>query len=247
EGPTYTSGPISVRVRGEGQGERGGIVATGSIKRGQMVLREYPIILLPKDDNSVTVAGTEKCLKELPQELQDAFWALSDRAEAERERDRETGETGETKGPSLSLKLPKTLQGVITHNCFSCEDSHPPPFHNCVCLTASRFNHSCVPNVTRYWNSDENAMVFHASRDIEAGEELFISRVPIKACYAERQRLLREACTECRCALCTASEEERAVHDALCAQDEAYLDAVETGMEELDFEGVVSTLKQVGA
>ncbi|GIQ82636.1 hypothetical protein KIPB_003805 [Kipferlia bialata] len=127
--------------------------------------------------------------------MQDEFWSL---------RDREQVPGG-----------PKTVQGIMATTSFACEEAAaiPPPYHSAILLTGSRFNHSCDPNVTRYWDSTKNVMVFHASRDIDAGEQLFVSYLPISDTYADRKARIDRYHFECKCRHCTASPEERAARD----------------------------------
>lgn len=45
----------------------------------------------------------------------------------------------------------------------------------CVCLEASKNNHSCVPNAYYSWNNDIKRLTVHAIRKIPEGEEITIS------------------------------------------------------------------------
>lgn len=51
----------------------------------------------------------------------------------------------------------------------------------------SRINHSCVPNVHNQYNPTLRRLTLHACRDIEAGEQIFVSYVEY-ACRTRQQR-----------------------------------------------------------
>ncbi|KAG4440063.1 hypothetical protein IFR05_004456 [Cadophora sp. M221] len=69
------------------------------------------------------------------------------------------------------------------------------------CL-ASRFNHDCFPNVARGFTK-EDYIIFHAARDIEAGEELTINYI-LKSLSSEARRtlLLDQFDFVCKCRGC---------------------------------------------
>ncbi|GIQ84537.1 hypothetical protein KIPB_006047 [Kipferlia bialata] len=128
----------------------------------------------------------------------DAFFSLSDHTQIER-------------GGG-----PKIFGGICRTNMFGCEA--PLREHNlgsCCCLEASMLNHSCVPNVSRYWDESSGEMVFHSTRDIDAGEELTISYISRRLSRAERKEKLAGYSFECQCPLCTLSDEESESVDAL--------------------------------
>jgi predicted RNA-binding Zn-ribbon protein involved in translation (DUF1610 family) len=73
---------------------------------------------------------------------------------------------------------------------------------------ASNVNHSCEPNLL--WTHPpetaampRNTIVFAATRDIAAGEQLFISYVNANSSYEERQNALAAHHFKCRCHKCT--------------------------------------------
>ena len=74
-----------------------------------------------------------------------------------------------------------------------------------VFVTASRFNHSCVPNAHFAWNSGSNRLTIHASIDIPQGEEIFINyRVEnyLKPAIERQQELNRDYGFVCDCPAC---------------------------------------------
>ena len=74
---------------------------------------------------------------------------------------------------------------------------------------ASLFNHSCDPNVFRYSLGD--ILVFRAARDIQPGEELFISYIPNEV-LCEPRRIRRDFLGDrdftCSCQKCMQGETE---------------------------------------
>lgn len=93
---------------------------------------------------------------------------------------------------------PKTLAGIVGTNAFGNDKSF------CVFKEASRFNHSCCPNMDHHWSAGHYR--FTAARDIAAGEELCISYLRIGQLLQsqdERQQdLSRTYNFKCRCDAC---------------------------------------------
>ncbi|KAL5370967.1 hypothetical protein DPSP01_014567 [Paraphaeosphaeria sporulosa] len=77
---------------------------------------------------------------------------------------------------------------------------------NAVYLHASRFNHSCIPNVEVHWNPALEKQTCHAIRDIKAGEELTITYIPLYLARIERQARLHHWGFQCACAACEDTE-----------------------------------------
>ncbi|KAL2061305.1 hypothetical protein VTL71DRAFT_7578, partial [Oculimacula yallundae] len=67
---------------------------------------------------------------------------------------------------------------------------------------ASRFNHSCIPNIHNAYNATINKETFHAIRDIEAGEELTVSYIFGIHSRSERQAQLSKWGFQCTCPVC---------------------------------------------
>ncbi|KFH43761.1 SET domain-containing protein-like protein [Hapsidospora chrysogenum ATCC 11550] len=80
--------------------------------------------------------------------------------------------------------------------------------------TASRINHACSPNTTHSWRKDLERLAVYATRDIEAGEEITSNYIKNLARYKHRQRHLRQTlCFTCSCWLCELPPEERLLSD----------------------------------
>lgn len=77
--------------------------------------------------------------------------------------------------------------------------------HAAIFLTATRFNHSCLPNTYYSWNAPYNRIELHAMVDVPQGEELAICYChPFLTCQ-ERVAELRMYNFRCRCPACDVS------------------------------------------
>ena len=103
------------------------------------------------------------------------------------------------------------LEGIRTKNCFSAplstfEDTKPSSHKHSrmakgLWAHSSYMNHSCVPNTMRSFLGD--LLISRATRDIQAGEEIFQQYVPVKALLDARLATYREGWGfECQCQLC---------------------------------------------
>ncbi|KAI1101798.1 hypothetical protein F4804DRAFT_314917 [Jackrogersella minutella] len=122
--------------------------------------------------------------------------------------------------PPNSL-TPETLESychiffTFQSNCFEVQ----PSIHNLdgsihrdhksgLFLKASRFNHSCDPNLTYNTTSIPGYYVLTAARGIKAGEELSITYIPLYGMRKERQYALRGWGFECTCPRCEGQDSE---------------------------------------
>lgn len=72
----------------------------------------------------------------------------------------------------------------------------------CICLDASRINHSCIPNAHYSWNASIERETVHAVQDIPKGEEITISYCSAIRTLEERKRELEPYVFICRCPAC---------------------------------------------
>ncbi|KAI1408280.1 SET domain-containing protein [Hypoxylon sp. FL1857] len=84
--------------------------------------------------------------------------------------------------------------------------------HSGLYLDVSRINHACKPNMFSRFSSTTLGMEVVAYRDIQPGEELTFSYLPLNLQSEQRQTLIREWGFNCTCSLCT-SAAETAVSD----------------------------------
>lgn len=178
-----------------------GMLATAPLAKGQLVLEEAPALTFPwvqdfedfwhsgGDVPSVLEAQLREWVEGLSEDAQREFWSLHDHYAS-----------ASACGVALTNALPVG------------EDSEGAA----LCLAASRFNHSCVPNVNHTWHEDRGVYTFRAMRDIEAGEELTI-------CYAtdilygtaeERRDETKERFLfRCKCTACSQGPGRREASD----------------------------------
>ncbi len=67
----------------------------------------------------------------------------------------------------------------------------------------ARINHSCKPNTSYYWSEKLNKRIVYATRKIRAGEEFFVSYIPLLHTHEERQKRLNRYGFQCSCEACT--------------------------------------------
>ena len=94
--------------------------------------------------------------------------------------------------------------------------------HGGVYLLHAHLNHSCEPNVqTRHLDSKVVARVsIKALRDVEEGEELFVSYVRPSLGVRERRRELKSwGIAECKCSRCVREDGELAKNASLVDSD----------------------------
>ena len=72
----------------------------------------------------------------------------------------------------------------------------------CICLDASRINHSCIPNAHFSWNTKIERETLHAVKDIFKGEEITISYCPAIRTVGQRKLHLESYFFTCRCPAC---------------------------------------------
>lgn len=85
---------------------------------------------------------------------------------------------------------------IFDANCFNIEHSAA------MFLTATRFNHSCVPNTYYSWSEKRGEIVLHSMIDIAEGEEMTISYGPPFCTCLQRRSELRIYDFCCNCPAC---------------------------------------------
>ena len=100
------------------------------------------------------------------------------------------------------FELDVELQGIANTNGFFCESTESM----CLFLTASRFNHSCTPNVQSVNMSPE--LRVYASSDISKDEELCINYLPLwQSPSTIKQNLKKQYRFVCNCELCSMQDQ----------------------------------------
>lgn len=103
------------------------------------------------------------------------------------------------------------VEDVLRTNAFSyplAGESHMALYPD-----VSRVNHACRPNAFIRFTPTSLAVSVVVQRDIEPGEEITITYVPLGKTRDERQELLLKWGFQCSCDLCTASKAEVAASD----------------------------------
>jgi hypothetical protein len=164
-----------------------GLVAEMSIRRGQRILLEAPLIRQDRYEDDDEVAMSQ-------------YRNLSD----------------EQKKQIMSLHNVRpdweSLAGVIYTNAISLRRTGTEVG---LFVAASRINHACSPNTTHSWRKDPERLAVYATRDIEAGEEITSNYIKNLARYKHRQRHLRQTLRfTCSCWLCELPPEERQRSDS---------------------------------
>ena len=80
-------------------------------------------------------------------------------------------------------------------------------------LTASRINHSCVPNADHFFGDESGWKSFVATRDITEGEEITISYIDNSESRTERQRRLKHWAIDCQCPGCDVNHPGSHAHE----------------------------------
>ncbi|KAF8876952.1 hypothetical protein BD779DRAFT_127291 [Infundibulicybe gibba] len=100
-----------------------------------------------------------------------------------------------------------TVHGICRTNGFGIEelvdtvDTLEAPYI-AVCKEFSRANHSCGPNVTRYFNKKTFAFYFSATRPIKTGEEITVSYGVVDDVRSVRQQDCQKFGFDCDCPAC---------------------------------------------
>ena len=181
-----------------------GLFATRMISRGALILSEAPLFTLPAKRTNSTVMSA---LSQRTREEQRDFFALWNAFKTAR------------KGRRALLPA----LGIFETNALPCGSgagsekeetgwkAGPCGPSEGVFLQASRLNHSCRPNVCRWWDAEMQEMRIRALRDIDQDEELVMSYVGVDILKARAERLaeIEEALWfVCTCEACMLEGEE---------------------------------------
>ena len=101
----------------------------------------------------------------------------------------------------MGLHCPKRtdcslIVGIYEANCY--EMGHG----TCICVDASKINHSCIPNAHYSWNDTIQRITVHAVKDIPEGEEITISYCVAINTLEGRKRALEVYGFTCSCPAC---------------------------------------------
>ena len=156
-----------------------GMFATINIPKGTRILAEKPFLTFAK---SPELSLSDRYA---PNEVSEAFGRLPDSKRLK----------------YMQLHCPKrtdcsVLVRTYEANCYEMGSG------DCVCIDASRINHSCIPNAHYSWNDIIRRLTVHAVKDIREGEEITISYCSGFCNLKERRRKLKPYVFTCLCPAC---------------------------------------------
>ncbi|EPQ54746.1 SET domain-containing protein [Gloeophyllum trabeum ATCC 11539] len=176
-----------------------GLVATRDIKRGDLLIREAPLLRIPQQITSSPTALLSSLLSALPAASLSAFFALS-----------------AVHLPSSPDPDPLDVAlAIVQTNAVAAGEGHIGVFP-----TMARLNHACAGafNAVYSWRAGEGVLVVHAVRDVRRGEELLTTYMDTKRKREDRRAyLLGQYAFNCTCATCSLAP-------ALSAQSDARLE-----------------------
>lgn len=157
-----------------------GVFATANLKKGDLIIEEEPVLAYMKSADLRFSSGVpgfiESQWKGLSSNQRDKIMELHD------------------------VNGDKSLAGILRTNALS---RGAGSSGSVLCVTISRFNHSCSPNCQHAWDEAANVERVFACTDIKVGEELCIYYIDVCSPTDERQRELHARYGfECLCAPC---------------------------------------------
>lgn len=171
----------------EGKGQ--GVVATRDIEAGELVLKEFPLVV---HSSRTSFDGLENAVSALSNADKDDYNSLY-------------------VNPSLLSWLPRPLAIFKTN---AIQLAGPQGIKGGLFVKGSRFNHSCLPNCSRFWDEKQGVEWFIANRSIKKGEEVCITYGEIREAKLERQEWLKRSLGfDCGCEACSAPEGETSTSD----------------------------------
>ncbi|CAD6573175.1 MAG: hypothetical protein ASARMPRED_005923 [Alectoria sarmentosa] len=180
----------------ESPGRGQGMFTARNVGKGERILVEKPFFVVPKEYNQRTVLDGFNHMS-LAKRKQYMQLTCPDRWDDVHMTD---------------------VMRIFEANCFNIGDSAA------MFLTATRFNHSCVPNTYYSWSADRSEMIFHAMIDMFENEEMTICYGNPFRTLLQRRYELRIYNFRCRCPACQetpfgqASESRRLTMRALDEQ-----------------------------
>jgi hypothetical protein len=96
------------------------------------------------------------------------------------------------------------LLTIFRSNAYNSGDDHIGLVPKC-----ARINHSCRPNCLNFWSEKTSKRIIYAGRDIEKGEEITVSYIPLLKSTQQRQERLQQYGFTCTCSACQSSESSK--------------------------------------
>lgn len=176
-----------------------GAFASHTLETGSIILREAPVLRISPPEAS---QGSSYPIAEVTKLVRREFERLSPDAQNEvlsLTYHALPGEVEEAGGDKLGLIL-----RTNAYNTGSQIGIFPK---------IARINHSCQPNAAYYWSEALGKRIIYATREIQQGEEIFVSYIPLLMSRAERQKRLDRYGFRCACSACSQSSRNQTLSD----------------------------------
>ena len=171
--------PWALYIIKESPGKGLGMFATTNIRKGTRIITEKPFLTLAK---SPELSWSDPYA---PNDISEAFDRLPNSKRLK----------------YMQLHCPKrtdcsVLVSIYEANCYEMGSG------DCICINASRINHSCIPNAHYSWNDNIKRLTVHAVKDIPEGEEITINYCSGFSTLNERRHKLKPYVFTCLCPAC---------------------------------------------
>ncbi|KAH7128577.1 hypothetical protein B0J11DRAFT_274580 [Dendryphion nanum] len=170
------------------QGKGLGAFAAQTLRSGDVILREEPVIIIQLP---TLHEGVGYNAQEVRQRVRNEFDLLSEEARADIMLLSSYANGKDVNSPDYDR-----LGSIFRSNAYNSGDKVG------LFPKIARINHSCRPNTSYFWNEKEKRRVVYATRQIEEGEELSVSYISLLATHADRQKQLDHYGFDCACEAC---------------------------------------------
>lgn len=174
DGEFTQSSPSGPFIVKESPGRGQGMFTARNVGKGERVLVEKPFFVVPKEYNQRTVLDG---FEHMPLARRKQYMQL----------------TCPNRWDDVHMT---DVMRIFEANCFNIGNSAA------MFLTATRFNHSCVPNTYYSWSENRSEIVFHAMIDMFENEEMTICYGNPFRTLIQRRYELRIYNFRCRCPAC---------------------------------------------
>ena len=193
-----------VSVEGKGKG----VIATKKIKKGDVVMKEMPVLAFDEECYNNNPENLTLELQNFGMQLLEQFMKQPEKIQKE----------------ILDLHHEKPEESTVMlklFDIFNCNKTTVDDVFSsgeAVYLTISRINHSCSPNVLwSHKRSNRMMKEVRALRDIDVGEELcasYLANYYVYATSSERKTVLQQGWKfECKCRVCNLPDDEQEEND----------------------------------
>jgi len=163
-----------------------GVFATRLIRQGTPIIIEVPLISVPVPQ---LAPGQGFRIADMVSDIESSFQDLTP------EQQEEFLQLHNFRFPSETEQ--SHLLTIVRSNAFSTGDDRVGLFPR-----IARINHSCRPNSGNWWSEEKGRRIIYAARNIEEGEEITISYIPLLKTREERNTRLAQYGFVCGCEAC---------------------------------------------